>query len=121
MLADLPRRPDRTLGADKGFDTGDVVMERRELGITPHIAQNSYTTDKVRRRSAIDGRMTRHPDYVASQRSRKRIEEIFGWIKSASGFRQARHRSLNRVGPQFTMAAIAYNLIRLLRLIGAPP
>lgn len=121
MLADVPRRPGRTLGADKGFDTGDFVMELRELGITPHVAQNSYATDKARRRSAIDGRTTRHDGYVASQRCRKRIEEVFGWIKSASGFRQARHRGLNRVGPQFTMAAIAYNLVRLPRLIGAPP
>jgi hypothetical protein len=74
-----------------------------------------------RRRSAIDERTTRHAGEVASQRCRKRIEEVFGWITSAGGFRQARHRGVNRVRPQFTMAAIAYNHVHLPRLIGAPP
>jgi len=119
MVADLPTRPGRTLGADKGFDTNDFVMELRELGVTPHVAQNSYVTDKARRRSAIDRRTTRHPGYAVSQRVRKRIEEVFGWAKSAGGLRQVRHRGLNRVGAQVTLAATAYNLVRLPKLIGA--
>lgn len=118
MVADLPTRPGRTLGADKGFDTGDFVMELRELGVTPHVAQNSYVSDKARRRSAIDGRTTRHPGYTVSQRVRKRIEEVFGWAKSAGGLRQVRHRGLNRVGAQVTLAATAYNLVRLPKLLG---
>ncbi|MBK1695654.1 IS5 family transposase [Rhodovibrio salinarum] len=118
MVADLPTRAGQTLAADKGFDTGDFVMELREMGITPHVAQNSYVTDKARRRSAIDRRTTRHPGYTVSQRVRKRIEEVFGWAKSAGGLHQVRHRGLNRVGAQVTLAATAYNLVRLPKLIG---
>jgi IS5 family transposase len=118
MVADLPTRPGQTLGADKGFDTGDFVMELREMGVTPHVAQNSYVTDKARRRSAIDRRTTRHPGYTVSQRVRKRIEEVFGWAKSAGGLHQVHHRGLNRVGAQVTLAATAYNLVRLPKLIG---
>jgi Transposase DDE domain len=65
----------KTLGADKGYDTHDFVMELRELGITPH-ARNAYDKETARRRSAIDGRTTRHDGYAVSQKKRKRIEEI---------------------------------------------
>jgi IS5 family transposase len=121
MLAARARRPGMTVGADKGYDTKDFVMELRELGITPHVAQNAYDTGKTRRRSAIDGRTTRHPGYAASQRARKRIEECFGWIKAGAGGRKARHRGLDRVGWQVTLTAAAYNLVRLPKLIGAGP
>jgi len=98
MLAGRARRPGMAVGADKGYDTADFVMELRELGITPHVAQNAYDTGKARRRSAIDGRTTRHPGYAASQRARKRIEECFGWMTAGAGGRKARHRGLDRVG-----------------------
>ena len=65
-----------TLGADKGYDTKDFMMELRELNARPHVAQNTSG-----RRSVIDGRTTRHAGYAMSQRIRKRIEEAFGWIK----------------------------------------
>lgn len=116
MVACQPVRPGRTLGADKSFDTGDFVMELRELGVTPHVVRNTYATEKARRRSAIDGRTTRHAGYAASQRCRKRIEEVFGWIKSAGGLRQVRHRGLNRVATQFTIAVTAYNLVLQLHI-----
>src|SRR5512144_1321781 len=87
----------KTLGADKGYDTHGFVMELRELGITPHVAQNAYDTGTARRRSAIDGRTTRHDSYAASQKKRKRIEEIFGWLKTVAGQRQTRFRGLARV------------------------
>jgi transposase len=102
-----------TLGGDKGFDAADFVMELREINVTPHIAQN------MSRRSAIDGRTTRHPGYAMSQRIRKRIEEGFGWMKTIAGLRKTKYRGLERVGWSFTMAAAAYNLIRLPKLIGA--
>src|SRR4051794_33038466 len=76
----------------------------RALNATPHVAQNT-----TNRRSAIDGRTTRHPGYAASQRVRKRIEESFGWIKEVALQRRARHRGRDRVGWQFTLAAAAYN------------
>ena len=80
--------------------------------MTPHVAQNTSN-----RRSAIDGRTTRHPGYAVSQRIRKRIEEGFGWIKEVALQRRARHRGKERVGWQFTLAAAAYNLIRLPKLL----
>ena len=71
------------------------------------------------RRSAIDGRTTRHPGYAISQRIRKRIEEVFGWIKSAAGLRKTRHRGIARVGWLCTLTATAYNLVRLPKLLAA--
>jgi transposase len=109
----------KTLGADKGYDTHDCAMEVRELGITPHVAQNAYETATARRRSAIDGRTTRHPGYPLSQKKRKRIEEIFGWLKSIGGLRQTKFRGLGRVRMAFTFALAAYNLIRMPKLSGA--
>jgi transposase len=102
-----------TLGGDKGFDAADFVMELRDINVTPHIAQN------LSRRSAIDGRTTRHPGYAVSQRIRKRIEEGFGWMKTIAGLKKTKYRGLERVGWSFTMAAAAYNLIRLPKLMGA--
>jgi len=103
-----------TVGGDKGFDTADFVMELRELGAVPHVAQNIKG-----RRSAIDGRTTRHPGYAVSQRIRKRIEEVFGWTKTVAGQRKTRFRGLPRVRWAFTFAMAAYNLIRLPKLLGA--
>jgi transposase len=104
-----------TLGADKAYDTLDFVTEMRRLGVTPHVAQNNKG-----RRSAIDGRTTRHAGYATSQRKRKRIEEVFGWMKAAAGFRKTRHRGTARVGWMFTLNAAAYNLVRLPKLLGIP-
>lgn len=106
-----------TLGADKGYDARDFVMELRELNVRPHLAQNNSG-----RRSAIDRRTTRHPGYEVSQRIRKRIEEAFGWIKTVAGLRQTRFRGRERVDLAFTFAAAAYNLVRLPKLLAeAPP
>ena len=107
--ADRPRAI--TLGADKAFDAEDFVNELRTMKVTPHVAQN------MARRSAIDRRTTRHPGYAASQRIRKRIEEAFGWIKTVAGQEKTRFRGLERVGFAFTVAAAAYNLVCLPRLL----
>jgi transposase len=101
-----------TLGADKGYDTQDFVNELRSMAVTPHVAQNSSG-----RRSAIDGRTTRHGGYAISQRIRKRIEEAFGWIKTVAGQEKTKFRGVDRVGWSFTFAAAAYNLIRLPKLL----
>ena len=112
MLAAVPGRHKISVGGDKGFDTAGFVAALRKLKVTPHVAQNTSS-----RRSAIDGRTTRHPGYAVSQRIRKRIEEAFGWIKEIALQRRARHRGRERVGWQFTLAAAAYNLIRLPKLL----
>jgi hypothetical protein len=101
-----------TLGADKGYDAEDFVNELRTMGVTPHVAQN-----RSGRRSAIDGRTTRHPGYAISLRIRKRIEECFGWMKTVGGQRKSRFKGLDRVGWAFTFAAAAYNLVRLPKLL----
>ena len=103
-----------TLGGDKGFDTQDFVAELREVQVTPHLAQNANG-----RRSAIDGRTTRHAGYQVSLRIRKRIEEAFGWAKTVAGLRKLRHRGLPKIDWQFTFAMAAYNLVRLPKLLGA--
>jgi len=102
-----------TVGADKAYDTHDFVRELRDLKVTPHVAQNSQN-----RSSAIDGRTTRHAGYALSQRKRKQVEEIFGWIKTVGLMRKTRHRGLARVGWMFTFTAAAYNLVRI-RNLGA--
>ena len=99
-----------TLGGD--FDSADFVNELRSMNVTPHVAQNT-----TNRRSAIDGRTTRHPGYAVSQRIRKRIEEAFGWIKTVAGQDKTRFRGVARVGFAFTFAAAAYNLVRLPKLL----
>ncbi len=110
MATNLP--PRTTLGADKGYDTAGFVEELRDLGVTPHVAQ--HTTHRA---SAIDGRTTRHPGYAVSQQKRKRVEEIFGWLKTVALFRKLHHRGVRRVGWLFTFAAAVYNLVRLRTLI----
>ncbi|NIR43887.1 MAG: IS5 family transposase [Gemmatimonadetes bacterium] len=116
-LADQHIRPGGTLAGDKGFDTADFVAELRERRVTPHVAQNHYDTGNARRRSNIDGRTTRHTGYVLSQKARKRIEEIFGWLKTVAGWRKSRFRGLDRTEWGFTLALAAYNLTRMPKLL----
>ncbi len=112
--ADRPRAI--TLGADRGYDAADFVEELRTLNVRPHVARNTS-----RRRSAIDGRTTRHPGYAASQRIRKRIEEAFGWIKTVAGMRKTKLRGLAKVDWAFAFTAAAYNLVRLPKLLAVSP
>lgn len=103
-----------TLGADKGYDTQDFVDGLRELGVTPHVAQNTNG-----RSSRIDGRTTRHAGYGQSQKKRKLVEQIFGWMKTTAVLRQTRHRGRERVAWMFTLTAAAYNLVRIRNLMEA--
>jgi transposase len=104
-----------TLGADKAYDVGAFVASLRDRIVSPHVTQNTKG-----RRSAIDGRTTRHPGYAVSLRIRKRIEEVFGWVKTSAGLSKTRHRGLDRVGWTFTLTVAAYNLIRLPKLLATP-
>ncbi len=111
-----------TMAGDKGYDVEAFVDDLRLGNVTPHIAvQDHLTKTGKRRKTRIDGRTTRHPGYGISQVVRKRIEEIFGWIKQGAGLRQSKFRGLGRVDAQFTLALAAYNLIRLPKLLEAPP
>jgi len=102
-----------TVAADKGYDTKEFVAEMRHMNVTPHVAQN----DRRRGGSAIDSRTTRHAGYKVSQRKRKRIEEVFGWLKTVGALRKTRHRGIFKVGWVFTFAAAAYNLVRMRNLL----
>jgi IS5 family transposase len=120
MVGELAGRHRITVGGDKGYDVQGFAAGLRTLGATPHLAQQRYVTKTGRhRRSSIDGRTTRHPGYLVSQRRRKLIEEAFGWIKTIAGQRKTRFRGVERVGWSFQLAAVAYNLIRLPKLIEA--
>jgi transposase len=102
-----------TLGADKGYDTKEFVKEMRGMNVTPQVAQNDGRPGG----SAIDERTTRHAGYQISQQKRKRIEEVFGWLKTVASLRKTRHRGLQKVGWVFTFAATAYNLVRMRNLL----
>jgi transposase len=107
-------KPGSTVGGDKNYDTADFVAGCRERGCTPHVSQNNAT-----RRSAIDGRTTRHPGYRISTIKRKRIEEPFGWMKTIGGLRKTRHRGRALVEWFFVLTAAAYNLARIPKILAA--
>ena len=118
-LATIEKRADRpnriTLGADKGYDAADLVNELRSINVTAHVARNT-----AGRRSAIDGRTTRHAGYGVSQRIRKRIEEGFGWVQEIGLLRRIRVRGRERVHRAFAFSAAACNPIRLPGLLAEP-
>ena len=112
MLEDLGGNRRITLGGDKNYDVHDFVEILRSLKVTPHVAQND-----TNRKSAIDGRTTRHPGYGVSIRKRKRVEEIFGWLKTVGMMRKTRHRGTEKIGWMFTFSLAAYNLVRMRNLV----
>ncbi len=97
-----------TVGADGGYDTRGFVRERRKSRVTPHVAQ--------KQRSAIDRHTTRHDGYRFSQRDRKRIEEVFGWVKTVGGGRKLRYCGVARNRFWMEMTAASHNLVRLAKL-----
>ncbi len=113
MVEDIPGTHRITVGADKGYDVPVFVKGLRRLSATPHVAKKISCT-------AIDNRTTRHVGYQVSQKVRKQVEEIFGWIKTTGCLRKTRHRGLDRVESVFTLTATAYNLVRMRNLIRAP-
>ena len=102
-----------TLGADKAYDTDNFVVQLGKLKITPHVAQND-----TNRSSAIDKRTTHHIGYAISQRKRKLVEEIFGWLKTIGLMRKTRHKGIRRGGWMFTFTSAIYNLIRIKNIMG---
>ena len=114
LLLEASAPPGSTVGADKGYDVASFVADVRVRNVTPHVAQ------KVRW-SAIDGRPTRHAGYHVSQRKRKLVEQVFGWMKTIGGLRKLRPRGVPLVEWQLTFAATAYNLVRLRNLEATCP
>ena len=116
MVERVPGDHRITVAADKAYDDRFFVGELRQLRATPHVAQYAATP---RRRSAIDGRTTRHPGYAISQQKRKLVEQGFGWMKTVGGLRKLRHRGGRLVDWIFTFTAAAYNIVRMRRLLEA--
>lgn len=114
LLRERSGRQRVTVGGDKHYDTHAFVQDLRTLRVTPHVTQ--HTTNRA---SAIDGRTTRHSGYAVSQQKRKRVEEIFGWLKTVGLLRKVRLRGVRRVGWLFTFAAAVYNLVRMRNLVEA--
>jgi transposase len=109
MASDIPGVHRVTIGADKGYDCKEFVDDLRNLTVTPHVAQKA-------KGSAIDGRTTRHEGYAVSQVKRKRVEEIFGWMKTVSWLRKARYKGEEKIDWLFTLSAAAYNMVRMRNL-----
>ncbi len=109
MVAKLPGDHHRTLGADKGYDTQDFVAVMGALKVTPHVAQNTERKGG----SAIDGRTTRHSGYAVSQKKRKLIEEVFGWLKTVGPMRRPHFRGRKRMNWWFKFSVAVYNLVRI--------
>lgn len=122
-MIERTRKPGKrvTLGADKLFDAASFTGELRARKITPHVAINGSVskTGKVRK-TLVDKRTTRHEGYGVSQRIRKRIEEAFGWAKTIGGIAKLKVRGLARADAAFTFRMIAYNLVRIPKLIAQP-
>jgi transposase len=108
----LPGNRRITLGGDKGFDTRNFVTELRDRNVMPHVAQKIH--------SAIDKRTSGTEGYAISLRIRKRVEEIFGWMKTVGNFRKTRYVGIGNNQLAATMVATAYNLIRIANLLGQP-
>lgn len=115
FAGEISKRRRVTMGGDKAYDTKGLIAQLRQLNVTPHVAENAYGNHT----SAIDKRTTRHVGYAISQNKRKRIEEVFGWMKTIAMMRKTRHRGVDRVGWIFGFAAAAYNLVRMRKLIAA--
>lgn len=109
IRAQLPGIKKRTVGADKNYDTAGFIEDCRAMNITPHVAQNNNRPGG----SAIDGRTSRHEGYAISQRTRKRVEESFGWGKTVGLIRQIKVRGLSKVHDVFMLTMIGLNLTRM--------
>jgi transposase len=108
MIKQIHGNHKASVGADKAYDARAFVDQCRAYNVVPHVAQ--------KKNSAIDARTTRHEGYAVSLRKRKRIEEIFGWLKTVGCLRKSRHRGVSRLRWVFTFAIAAYNLVRMRNL-----
>jgi len=112
MLQELRGLRRITVAGDKGYDTAAFVTSCRALKLTPHVAQNERRPGG----SALDHRTTSRPGYAVSQRVRKRVEEIFGWIKTVGNFRRTHYRGVERTSFAAYLVGAAYNLLRIAKL-----
>jgi transposase len=101
----------KTLGGDKAYHRKDFVAACREQAIAPHVACKAGVNV-----AGLDARTTAKRGYQISQRIRKRVEEIFGWMKTVGGLRRSRYRGVERTQAWGYFVAGTYNLLRMARL-----
>ena len=100
----------KTVGADKGYHNREFVQGLCGAGIAPHVAQKK-TGER------IDPVVAASEGCKVSQRIRKRVEEIFGWAKTAGGFRRTRFIGIERTQLCAHFVGAAYNLVRMANLL----
>jgi transposase len=113
MMQSLSSNQNKTVGGDKHYDQKNFVESMRDINVSAHVAQNIHSR---RPKSAIDERTTRHAGYGVSQVKRKRIEEIFGWLKNIGLMRRPHFRGIEKMTWQFSWAVAIYNLVRIRNL-----
>ncbi len=106
MINDISTNKKKTIGADKGYDSGRFVKKMRAMKTTPHVAKKKIG-------KTIDKRTTRHAGYQISLRKRKRVEEIFGWLKTIGPIRKTKYKGISRISRSFTFASTVFNLVRM--------
>jgi transposase/AraC-like DNA-binding protein len=112
-----------TVAADRGYEAGEFLRKlEQDLGITPHVP---ITRDRVTgqgpeadaRRRMLRRMKTRA--YALSQRARKKVEQLFGWMKQPGGLRKVRHVGRWKIQQVAYLWAAAFNLLRLAHLEAA--
>jgi len=117
MLRRWQRRGPATLGADKAYQEEHFIAALREQNITPHVAEYADSKHWPNWQTQAE---REHPGFARSQQKRKLVEQVFAWIKASAGLRRTKLRGRRRVDWMFCMAATAYNLIRMRKLLATP-
>jgi len=103
----------RTVVADKGYHEQDFVEELKQINVAAHVPPYPAGI----RRCWVDPALYDRPEYAAGQKKRKWIERFFSWLKTTAQMRKTRHRGHRKLNWNFTLAAAAYNLTRMARLL----
>jgi len=118
MLRHVRRAGRATLGADKAYQEERFIVQLREQNIVPHVAERAVPSKHWPNWLTREER--EHPGFRQSQRKRKLVEQVFGWIKASAGLRRTKLRGRRRVDWMFRLAAAAYNLVRMRTLVVKP-
>ncbi|TLM97830.1 IS5 family transposase, partial [bacterium] len=112
----------KTVGADKGYDDGGFLLDVAGLGIDPHVAirEGTIVVQDAQSAARLKGMLRQKEEgYTISQRCRKRVEEIFGWLKTVAGLRKTRFVGQWKTRLYALAAGATWNLLRLCNLAAA--
>ena len=107
--------PALTMGADKGYQEEKFIAGLRRLGVLPHVAE--YGKESRQWPNWLTAQEREHRGFAKSQKKRKLVEKVFGWLKTVAALRQTKFRGRRRVDWIFRLAAAAYNLVRMGKLL----